>query len=50
MKVVQTGWACSSCQADEFWEWNEEADTYKRGGRWCPGCGYGVHPPEPKAA
>jgi hypothetical protein len=50
MKVQQTGWECSSCRVGEFWQWDDESDVCKRGGRWCPNCGYGVHPPEPVKA
>ena len=30
--------------------WHQVGDTFKRGGRWCPTCGYGVHPPADMAA
>lgn len=36
---------CPECHRRGFMEWHEETETYKRGGRWCPKCGYGVHPP-----
>jgi hypothetical protein len=36
---------CPECFRKGFREWNQVTATFKRGGRWCPHCGYGVHPP-----
>jgi hypothetical protein len=36
---------CPECFRKGFREWNQVTDTFKRGGRWCPHCSYGVHPP-----
>jgi len=37
---------CSECFRKGVREWHQETPTMKRGGRWCPHCGYGVHPPD----
>lgn len=36
---------CPECFRKGFLEWHQELPGVKRGGRWCPKCGYGVHPP-----